>query len=63
MAILYIYIYIYLYLGLVQEKIAKDDLVRGTMGSKKWNRIFNVFSSKKKKKKKKNSNYTDALKV
>ena len=29
-----IYIYI-LYLGLVQEKIAKDDLVRGTMGSKK----------------------------
>ena len=38
MAILYIYIYIYiyfLYLGLVQEKIAKDDLVRGIMGSKK----------------------------
>ena len=37
MAILYIYIYIYifLYLGLVQEKIAKDDLVRGTMESKK----------------------------
>ena len=29
------YIYIFLYLGLVQEKIAKDDLVRGIMGSKK----------------------------
>ena len=35
MAIIYIYIFFFLYLGLVQEKIAKDDLVRGIMGSKK----------------------------
>ena len=38
MAILYnfsFFIFYFLYVGLVQEKIAKDDLVRGIMGSKK----------------------------
>lgn len=30
-----LYNFFFIYLGLVQEKTAKDGLVRGTMGSKK----------------------------